>query len=238
MKSMKKIFIVFVIILISFFYVNYSFSSNIEQEEIVVSNVKDKDDIVNRKVNLIVPDFLIIPNDNFHKHNTSVRSRPIKYIVIHYTGEENDADYFIEKFNKKETDNASADFFVGFNGDVHQYNMKINTRYSWAVGGKKNERTQGGSLYGIACNENSVSIEMSVYSGGAIYANERGWYLTDETLEATIELTKYLMKKYNIPVSNVIRHYDVTGKLCPGIVGWNLDSGSEEEWFKFKDRLV
>ena len=24
-----------------------------------------------------------------------------------------------------------------------------------------------------------------------------------------------LMKQYNIPIENVIRHYDVTGKLCP-----------------------
>jgi N-acetylmuramoyl-L-alanine amidase CwlA len=29
------------------------------------------------------------------------------------------------------------------------------------------------------------------------------------------------MKKYNIPASNVIRHYDVSGKICPGVLGWN-----------------
>ena len=29
------------------------------------------------------------------------------------------------------------------------------------------------------------------------------------------------MKKYGVPKSNVIRHYDVSGKLCPGVVGWN-----------------
>ena len=34
-------------------------------------------------------------------------------------------------------------------------------------------------------------------------------------------LVRYLMKKYGIPKTNVVRHYDVTGKLCPGIYGWN-----------------
>ena len=40
--------------------------------------------------------------------------------------------------------------------------------------------------------------------------------LTFEKTEANaIELVKYLMNKYNIPASNVIRHCDVTGKNCP-----------------------
>lgn len=41
------------------------------------------------------------------------------------------------------------------------------------------------------------------------------WYFEEETIKSTIELTKELMKKYDIPASNVIRHYDVTGKTCP-----------------------
>ena len=33
--------------------------------------------------------------------------------------------------------------------------------------------------------------------------------------EQTIELVKFLMKKYGIPASHVIRHWDVNGKVCP-----------------------
>jgi N-acetylmuramoyl-L-alanine amidase CwlA len=29
------------------------------------------------------------------------------------------------------------------------------------------------------------------------------------------------MMAYDIPRERVIRHYDVTGKLCPGVPGWN-----------------
>ena len=32
-------------------------------------------------------------------------------------------------------------------------------------------------------------------------------------------------------------HYDVIGKPCPGIIGWNIESVSETEWQKFKVRL-
>ena len=49
---------------------------------------------------------------------------------------------------------------------------------------------------------------------------------------------KYLMQMYNIPAGNVIRHYDVSGKLCPGIIGWNEDSGDVSKWNAFKSQLT
>jgi len=48
----------------------------------------------------------------------------------------------------------------------------------------------------------------------------------------TIELVKYLMNKYNIPVNNIIRHYDVTGKNCPKPM---VESSSR--WNNFKTKL-
>ena len=35
------------------------------------------------------------------------------------------------------------------------------------------------------------------------------------TVDSATELTRYIMKKYNIGSENVIRHFDVTGKNCP-----------------------
>ena len=74
--------------------------------------------------------------------------------------------------------------------------------------------------------------------GNKTQANHPDWYFTDETIAATIELTKYLMKLYNIPAERVVRHYDVTGKYCPGVVGWNAQSGSENAWKEFKSKLT
>ena len=58
--------------------------------------------------------------------------------------------------------------------------------------------------------------------------------ITEKTLENAIELGKMLMKKYNIPIERVIRHYDVNGKACPNCN--NLLS--DKAWNAFKSRLT
>lgn len=57
--------------------------------------------------------------------------------------------------------------------------------------------------------------------------------ITDKTLENAIELGKMLMKKYNISIDHVIRHYDVNGKACPNCNGFLNDAN----WNAFKSRL-
>ncbi len=175
-------------------------------------------------------------NNNFNYHNTSIRKAKIEYIVIHYTGNTANANTFVASYNTLSNTNKSVDFFVDFNGDIYQYNLETEERYAFAVGGYL-EETQGGSLYEKATNENSVSIEMCVKNDGLKKANSKDWYLLPETVDSTVELVKYLMDKYDVPITNVIRHYDVNGKLCPGIYGWNKDSGSDQEWLNFLDRL-
>ena len=59
--------------------------------------------------------------------------------------------------------------------------------------------------------------------------------ISDKTFDNTVALTKKLMKKYVIPVSRVVRHYDVCSKICPGWKGW---IGSNDNlWKKFKKEL-
>ena len=53
-----------------------------------------------------------------------------------------------------------------------------------------------------------------------------------------MKLTKYLMEKFNIPADRVVRHFDVNGKYCPGVVGWNSATGDGRAWKAFKQRLI
>lgn len=63
-------------------------------------------------------------------------------------------------------------------------------------------------------------------------------YMVRHTLASNlVELVKYLMAEYGIDAAHVIRHYDVNGKPCPGIIGWNEDTGSAAKWAAFKARL-
>ena len=80
-------------------------------------------------------------------------------------------------------------------------------------------------------------------------AAERGWYFTGEALRNAAELCKILMEKYDISFENVVRHYDISGKMCPGVIGWNdeniyttagkqtKEKSTSKEWEYFKKML-
>lgn len=178
---------------------------------------------------------------------TKLSNRTIKYIVIHYTAGSSSAPGTASNLKRiwETSKRASADFGID-DRDIVQFNPDINNYYCWAVGGTKYNNA-GASLYKKATNSNTINIEMcSTLKKGTNPAipNHEGWSVSDKVLENTIKLTKFLMKKYNIPSTNVIRHYDVTGKLCPGIIGWNEEIiyntkkyNDNKEWIKFKDKL-
>ena len=173
-------------------------------------------------------------------HTTAKANRSIEYIVIHYTAgvtsktgsAVNTADYF-----RTTSTQVSADFTVDETAVV-QYNGDIRNRYTWHCGGSK-YNTKGGSLYGICKNSNSIGIEIcSTNSTGKMQnANDKSYSFTDAAVANAAELVRQLMAEYNIPADHVIRHYDVTGKPCPGIIGWNADSGSEAKWTAFKQAI-
>ena len=173
-------------------------------------------------------------------HTTAKANRSIEYIVIHYTAgvtsktgsAVNTADYF-----RTTSTQVSADFTVDETAVV-QYNGDIRNRYTWHCGGSK-YNTKGGSLYGICKNSNSIGIEIcSTNSTGKMQnANDKSYSFTDAAVANAEWLVKKLMAEYNSPAERVVRHYDVTGKPCPGIIGWNADSGSEAKWTAFKQAI-
>lgn len=156
--------------------------------------------------------------------NTSYGRAKPKYIVMHYTATDrataqNEVMYFAT--NPAAT-NASADFFVD-GSEIWQYNTKLDTRYSWAVGDG-----QSGTFGGKCTNPNQISVEMCCYQD-----TKGRWYISTGTYNNAVALVKYLMSKYGIPAENVIRHYDVSRKLCPQAVGW-IPATGESTWQKFK----
>ena len=199
-------------------------------------NLTQYDILKEKEENAVGVKLKINQNPNFGTHNTSVRKNKIEYIVIHYVGATGDAKANMNYYNQKSSTSASADFFVGHTGDIWQYNPNPEARYCWAVGGNKISN-KGGTFYGVAKNANTIHIEMCVKNKGNKSANSSDWYFTQETVNATIELAKYLMEKYSIKADKVIRHFDVTGKPCPGVVGWNASSGSESAWNDFKKKI-
>ena len=125
-------------------------------------------------------------NPDYGYHNTSRRNAGIRYIVVHYVGATGDARNNINYYNQRNVTSASADFYVGFAGDIWQYNMELAGRNCWAIGGRK-LNSKGGSLYGAAVNANSISIEMCVRNNSSDKnPNSRGWYFEKATVDATV----------------------------------------------------
>ena len=168
-------------------------------------------------------------------------NRVIKYIALHYTAGTTSkagtamstAKWFANGANPKNP--ASSDFIVD-DANVIQYNKDIENYYSWCVGGTKytNPTTSlGASLYGIATNKNTISIEIcsNKRNPKSLDANDKDWYFTDAELDNTRELVKYLMKKYNIPIERVIMHHTVTGKLCPAM--WTHNETELKGYYDF-----
>lgn len=181
------------------------------------NNIEKESDTVN-----------IVRNANFKGYNTSVRTLKPQYIVIHYTGAEGTAADNVNYFNGGNRD-ASADIFVGHKGELLAYNNDISGRYSWHCGGSLESAHH--PYYGKCTNANSIGIELCTHQINGL------WTFTKETVDAAVEVTKYLMAKYSIPATNVIRHYDVTGKSCPRVSGWGA-IGGDSAWQAFKSRLT
>lgn len=146
----------------------------------------------------------------------------IKYLVYHYTSNDGDTDERNATYFHNNVVKASAHYFV----DDDSVTQSVYDDFvAWSVGGKCQSNHH--PLYNVCTNSNSISIEMcDTVKNGKVE-------LTEATMANAIELGKVIMKKYNIPIDRVIRHYDVNGKACPNCNGL-LDDNT---WYAFRSRL-
>lgn len=150
---------------------------------------------------------------------TPSSKRKIEYIVLHYTAGVSSTPGTAKNICawwNKDPGQASADYVVD-DDNVWQYSPDIENYYCWHCGGRKLD--YGPAPYnGKATNKNTIGIEMCSYrddKNGKATAEAEGWKINNKVISNTVELVKYLKKKYNIPNENIITHFDVTGKLCP-----------------------
>ncbi len=149
----------------------------------------------------------------------------IKYLVIHYVGALGGAEANC-KYYASQYVGASAHYYVGFSGEIWQ--SVEDNNIAWHCGAKK-------YVHPECRNSNSIGIELCVRNKGTLADTSRDWYFEDATVEAATELTRELMAKYNVPADHVIRHYDVTGKICPNPYVYNH---TQHTWEAFKAALM
>ena len=174
-------------------------------------------------MSLVVKTMVPIKEHLAHKGNYGDKRSlsTIKYIVIHYTANDGDTDENNGKYFANNDVDSSAHYFV----DDDSITRSVPDEYvAWHCGAKTYKHK-------TCRNANSIGIEIcDDVKNGKIYPS-------DKTIQNVLDLTRSLMKKYNIPAENVIRHYDVTGKLCPAY--WvNTGAWQKAFWNHLKDNTL
>lgn len=152
---------------------------------------------------------LLTPNE-YSRPQTPLEQ--VNGIVIHYTANpgttaEQNRSYF-EGLSETAETYASSHFVIGIEGETIQCIPCNEIAYA------SNER-----------NADTISIECCI-------ADESGKF-SDATYGSLIELTAWLMGRYELTADAVIRHYDVTGKNCPK---YYVENGAA--WEQFKEDLL
>lgn len=127
----------------------------------------------------------------------------VEHIAIHYTANPGSSavanrDYFENLAVTGET-KVSSHFVVGIEGEVVQCIPTSEMSYA------TNER-----------NIDTLSIE-------CCHPDESGEF-TDATYDSVVKLTAWLCTRFGLTADDVIRHYDVTGKICPKYYVENPDA--------------
>lgn len=146
---------------------------------------------------IAVPDYVeqdYIPVNDWSRPGTPLED--INAVVIHYVGNPGttaraNRNYFASLASGKEGTYASSHFVVGLEGEVVQCVPLTEVAYA------SNTR-----------NGDTVSIEVC-------HPDETGEF-SPVTYRRCVELTAWLCREFKLdPETDVIRHYDVTGKECP-----------------------
>lgn len=149
---------------------------------------------------------------------TAKRTGAIRYLVVHYTGAPGTARNNGAYFASRGDIGASAHYFVDAQDIVQSV---LDGDRAWHCGAASYRHPE-------CRNDNSIGVELCCYQDAA-----GQWGFDPATVDNAVQLVRSLMAQYGIGIDHVVRHYDVTGKVCPE--PWVRDAAA---WAEFKARLT
>ena len=149
---------------------------------------------------------------------TAKRTGAIRYLVVHYTGAPGTARNNGAYFASRGDIGASAHYFVDAQDIVQSV---LDGDRAWHCGAASYRHPE-------CRNDNSIGVELCCYQDAA-----GRWRFDPATVANAVQLIRTLMAKYGIDADHVVRHYDVTGKICPE--PFVRDAAA---WAEFKARLT
>ncbi len=146
------------------------------------------------------------------------RTAAVEYLVIHYTAGNGDTAQNNLRYFANNAVRASSHYFVD---ETECCQSVADGDTAWHCG--------AASYVHPACrNANSIGIELCSRLDSAGH-----YYFLDATVDNAVQLIREKMAEYGIDADHVVRHYDVTGKICPAPMVEN-----ETLWLSFKSRIA
>ncbi|MBQ9964007.1 MAG: N-acetylmuramoyl-L-alanine amidase [Clostridia bacterium] len=114
----------------------------------------------------------------------------VNNIAVHYVGNPGTSAQANRNYFNQPTTQVSSHFIVGLDGEIIQC-VPLNEKSS-----ATNER-----------NRDTISVEVC-------HPDKTGQF-NEQTYASLVRLCAWLCDTYELEATDLIRHYDVTGKLCP-----------------------
>ena len=164
--------------------------------------------IYSKLQNMEVPYFVqqeLLP-ENANSRN-GLELETVRNIVIHYVANPGSTAMQNRDYFAAEDTVVNSHFIVGIDGEIIQC-IPLNEQ----------------SVASNWRNSDTISIEVC-------HPDESGKF-TKDTMKSLVKLTTWLLIEFELEAEDVIRHYDITGKLCPLYYVEN-----EDEWAEFLEEV-
>lgn len=161
---------------------------------------------------IVIPDWItvdLLPVNEYSR--PGIKLPEVNGVVVHYVGNPNttakqNRSYFAGLAQSHAT-SASSHFIVGLDGEIIMSVPLDEISYC------SNNR-----------NYDTIAIEVC-------HPDETGKF-NDVTVESLVKLLRWLCDTYHLEREDIIRHYDVNGKICPKYYVEN-----PEEWEALRDKV-
>ena len=140
---------------------------------------------------------------------TGEKLKSVKQIVVHWVGNANTSAIANRNYFESLKDKhiyASSHYIIGLSGEIIRCIPEDEVAYHAGNG---------------TVNRNSIGIE-------DCHPDWEGKF-NDATYNSLVELCADICRRYNLNANNIIRHYDVRGKICP-----KYYVEHEDAWIQFK----
>ncbi|MFV0527126.1 MAG: N-acetylmuramoyl-L-alanine amidase family protein [Lachnospiraceae bacterium] len=206
-RKVKRVIVLLVVVILAAIVLFIWNSFNKTKEQFQTGSYDAAEDVAQEVLDARMPErqvMLLTPNEY---SRPQIQLEKVNGIVIHYTANPgttaaNNRDYFEGLKDTKEVQ-ASSHFIIGLDGEIVQCIPTSEIAYA------SNDR-----------NYDTISIE-------CCHPDESGKF-NDTTYQSLVQMTAWLCNRFGLTPSQIYRHYDITGKVCPK---YFVDY--PDEWQKF-----